>query len=316
MIRAAADRARGHIRVTPLLSSPGLDAIAGRRILVKAEALQVTGSFKARGGWAAVSALPPEVRQSGVIAFSSGNHAQGVAYAARAFDVPAVIIMPTDAPLAKINGTKALGAEVILYDRITQDRDAIGLTLSKARNLTLIRPYDDPEVIAGQGTCGLEIAVQAAEMGVAGADVLVCCGGGGLTSGIALALQADAPGLRVRPVEPVDFDDVSRSLVAGKILRNARLSGSICDAILTPQPGNLTFPILQKLSGPGIAVADLDCLRAMAVAFRELKIVLEPGGAIALAAALYQAGNDPVIVVASGGNVDRDMFARALALAD
>lgn len=316
MIRAAADRARGHIRVTPLLSSPGLDAIAGRRILVKAEALQVTGSFKARGGWAAVSALPPEVRQSGVIAFSSGNHAQGVAYAARAFDVPAVIIMPTDAPLAKINGTKALGAEVILYDRITQDRDAIGLTLSKARNLTLIRPYDDPEVIAGQGTCGLEIAVQAAEMGVAGADVLVCCGGGGLTSGIALALQADAPGLRVRPVEPVDFDDVSRSLVAGKILRNARLSGSICDAILTPQPGNLTFPILQKLSGPGIAVADLDCLRAMAVAFRELKIVLEPGGAIALAAALYQPGNDPVIVVASGGNVDRDMFARALALAD
>ena len=316
MIRAASDRARGHIRVTPLLCAPGLDAIAGRRILVKAEALQVTGSFKARGGWAAVSALPPKVRHSGVIAFSSGNHAQGVAYAARAFDVPAVIIMPSDAPLAKINGTKALGAEVILYDRITQDRDAIGLTLSKARNLTLIRPYDDPEVIAGQGTCGLEIAVQAAEMGVTGADVLVCCGGGGLTSGIALALQAQAPGLRVRPVEPVDFDDVSRSLVAGKILRNARLSGSICDAILTPQPGNLTFPIMQTLCGPGIAVADLDCLRAMAVAFRELKIVLEPGGAIALAAALYQGGNDPVIVVASGGNVDRDMFARALALAD
>ena len=313
MIRAAAERAKGHVRVTPLLSSPGLDALAGRQILVKAEALQVTGSFKARGGWAAVSALVPDVRRSGVIAFSSGNHAQGVAFAARAFEVPAVIIMPNDAPLAKINGTKALGAEVILYDRMTEDRDAIGLALSKARNLTLIRPYDDPEVIAGQGTCGLEIAVQAGDLT---ADVLVCCGGGGLTSGIALALEADAPGLRVRPVEPVDFDDVSRSLAAGQIVRNPRLTGSICDAILTPQPGNLTFPIMKKLCGPGVLVTDEQCLRAMAVAFRELKIVLEPGGAVALAAALYQGGTGPVIVVASGGNVDPAMFRRALELAD
>ena len=312
MIRAAADRARGHIRLTPMLSSSRLDAMAGRRILVKAEALQVTGSFKARGGWAAVSALPPDVRKSGVIAFSSGNHAQGVAYAARAFGVPAVIIMPKDVPLAKLNGTKALEAEVILYDRMTEDRDAIGSTLAQDRNLTLIRPFDDEQVIAGQGTCGLEIAAQAADMGVTTADVLVCCGGGGLTSGIALALAADAPGLRVRPVEPVDFDDVSRSLAAGDILRNARLSGSICDAIVTPQPGNLTFPILQRLCGPGIAVPDEDCLRAMAAAFAHLKLVLEPGGAIALAAALFHGGTDPVIVVASGGNVDPAMFIRAL----
>ena len=313
MIRAAADRVRGHVRVTPLLFSPGLDDLAGRRILVKAEALQVTGSFKARGGWAAVSALDPAVRQSGVIAFSSGNHAQGVAYAARAFGVPAVIIMPDDAPAAKISGTRALGAEVILYDRITEDRDAIGLALSEARNLTLIRPYDDPQVIAGQGTCGLEIAAQAGDLT---ADVLVCCGGGGLTSGIALALEAEAPGLRVRPVEPVDFDDVSRSLAAGRIERNARATGSICDAILTPQPGNLTFPIMKKLCGPGVLVTDEECLRAMAVAFRELKIVLEPGGAVALAAALYRGGTGPIVVVASGGNVDPAMFRRALDLAD
>ena len=317
MIRAAAARAQGHLRVTPMLTSAALDAIAGRRVLVKAEALQLTGSFKARGGWAAVSALDPDLRKSGVIAFSSGNHAQGVAHAARAFGVAAVIIMPHDAPLAKINGTKALGAEVILYDRMTDDRDALGAAHAQARNLTLIRPFDDPNVIAGQGTCGLEIAVQAAEFGISHADVLVCCGGGGLTSGIALALQADAPGLRARPVEPVDFDDVSRSLVAGHVVRNSRLSGSICDAIVTPQPGNLTYPIMQRLCGPGIVVPDADCLRAMAVAFRDLKIVLEPGGAIALAAALFQPQSvtgDAVIVVASGGNVDARMFARALEL--
>lgn len=312
MIRASADRARGHVKVTPMLSSPGLDAMAGRKILVKAEALQVTGSFKARGGWSAVSAMAPGARKAGVIAFSSGNHAQGVAYAARAFGVPAVIIMPKDAPLAKINGTKLLGAEVILYDRMTEDRDAIGTDLAIERHLTLIHPYDDEQVIAGQGTCGLEIATQAAEMGVTKADVLVCCGGGGLTSGIALALAADAPGLRARPVEPADFDDVSRSLAAGHIVRNARLSGSICDAIVTPQPGNLTFPILQRLCGPGIVVPDTDCLRAMAAAFAHLKIVLEPGGAVALAAALFHGGPEPVIVVASGGNVDPTLFTSAL----
>jgi threonine dehydratase len=195
---------------------------------------------------------------------------------------------------------------------MTEDRDLLGTTLALERNLTLIRPFDDEQVIAGQGTCGLEIATQAAEMGVARADVLVCCGGGGLTAGIALALAADAPELRVRPVEPVDFDDVSRSLAAGHIVRNARLTGSICDAIVTPQPGNLTFPIMQRLCGPGITVPDNDCLRAMSAAFAHLKLVLEPGGAVALAAALFQGGEDPVIVVASGGNVDPTFFTSAL----
>lgn len=315
MIEAANARLEGHVRRTPLLSSPFLDAIAGRRVLVKPECLQHTGSFKFRGGWSALSALDAETRARGVIAFSSGNHAQGIAYAAREHGAPAVIVMPSDAPRLKIENTKALGAEVITYDRETGDRDAIGAQLAAERQLTLIKPYDEPQVIAGQGTTGLEIAAQAAELGVETADVLVCCGGGGLTSGIALALQAKASGLRPRPVEPEGFDDVARSLQSGAIERNDRTTGSICDAIITPSPGKITFPIMKDLCGPGIAVPDEDCLRAMAAAFLRLKIVLEPGGAVALAAALYHpqlVKGDSVIAVASGGNVDADLFADAL----
>ena len=318
-IEAAAERLKGHARRTPLLSSPFLDRIAGRRLLVKAECLQHTGSFKFRGAWSALSALDPDTRAKGVIAFSSGNHAQGVAAAARAYGVPAVIVMPADAPEAKVAGTRGLGAEVVLYDRATQDRDALGAQLAAERGLTLIKPFDEPLVIAGQGTCGLEIAEQAAEAGVTEADVLVCCGGGGLTSGIALALEARAPGLRVRPAEPEGFDDVKRSLEAGRIERNAALSGNICDAIITPQPGNLTFPILHRLCGPGLAVSEEEALRAMRLAFRHLKIVAEPGGAVALAAALFRPAEirgDAVICTVSGGNVDPAIFARALALPD
>jgi len=315
MIRAALARAEGEVRETPLLSAPGLDEMAGRRVLVKAECLQWTGSFKFRGGWAAVSALDPAVRARGVIAISSGNHAQGVALAARRHGVPAVIVMPEDAPRAKIEGTRALGAEVVPYRRATEDRDAIGARLAQERGLTLIRPFDDGEVIAGQGTCGIEIARQAAVAGVAWADVLVCCGGGGLSAGIALALEAEAPGLRVRTVEPEGFDDMARSLQAGRPLRNARLSGTICDAIMTPEPGRLTLPVLMTRAGPGIAVSDGEALRAMAAAARHLKLVLEPGGAVALAAALFrpqEVAGDAVICIASGGNVDPEMLGRAL----
>lgn len=315
MIRAAADRLSGHVRRTPLLSSPFLDQIAGRRLLVKAECLQHTGSFKFRGGWSAVSALDPETRARGVIAFSSGNHAQGVAHAATLHGVPSVIIMPSDAPRLKIDNTRALGADVVLYDRATEDRDEIGARLASERGLTLIKPFDEPQVIAGQGITGLEIAAQAAALGVTTADVLVNCGGGGLTSGIALALEAEAPGMTARPVEPEEFDDTTRSLASGKIERNTRLSGSICDAIITPQPGNLTFPILSRLCGPGIVVSEAQALHAMALAFLRLKIVLEPGGACSLAAALFhgdQIGADTVIAVTTGGNVDPEMFIRAL----
>ncbi|MDC0658538.1 threonine/serine dehydratase [Leisingera sp. SS27] len=316
MIEAAAERLNGHACVTPLLSSPFLDEIAGRRLLVKAECLQHTGSFKFRGGWSAVSALSEEERKRGVIAYSSGNHAQGVAAAAKAHGTPAVIVMPADAPQPKIKNTRDLGAEVVLYDRTGgESREAVGAENAKVRGLTLIKPYDEPLVIAGQGTCGLEIAEQAAAEGITQADVLVNCGGGGLSSGIALALEARVPGLRVRPVEPEGFDDVTRSLAAGEVRQNTSLSGSICDAILTPQPGEITFPILSRLCGPGIVVTEEEAMRAMALAFLRLKIVLEPGGAASLAAALFHSSRidgDAVIAVATGGNVDAALFREAL----
>lgn len=315
MIDAAATRAHGITRRTPLLSAQALDAIAGRRVLVKPECLQWTGSFKFRGAWSALTALPDDQRAKGVIAFSSGNHAQGVALAAQRLGVPAVILMPSDAPASKIDGTRSYGAEVVLYDRGRESREQIGADIAKARDLTLVRPYDDPQVIAGQGTCGLEIAEQAAEEGVTEADVLVCCGGGGLTAGIALALEARAPGLRPRPAEPAGFDDTARSLRSGQRETNATEAGGLCDAILTPSPGEITFPINARLCGPGIVVTDDEVLQAMALAARHLKVIAEPGGAAALAAALFhgtEIEGDAVICTISGGNLDPEMLIRAL----
>ena len=315
LITAAAERLEGRAVRTPLLSSPFLDEIAGRQVLVKPECLQKTGSFKYRGAFSAVSALDPTEREKGVIAFSSGNHAQGIALAARQHGCPAVIIMPSDAPQLKIANTRALGAEVVLYDRANESREALGDTLSRQRGLTLIKPYDEPQVIAGQGTIGLELAVQAQAAGVTNADVLVCCGGGGLTSGIALALEASAPKLRARPCEPEGFDDTARSLASGQIQRNTQMAGGLCDAIVTPQPGELTFPIMHRLCGPGLVVTETEALQAMAVAFQRLKLVVEPGGAVALAAALFhpkKIEGPAVIAIISGGNVDNAVFTRAL----
>ncbi|WP_209834873.1 threonine/serine dehydratase [Ruegeria sp. HKCCE3926] len=315
MIEAAAERLKGHVRETPILSSPFLDTLAGRRIWVKPECLQHTGSFKFRGAWSAISALDEGIRQRGVIAYSSGNHAQGVAMAASKHGIASVIVMPSDAPQLKIDNTRALGGEVVLYDRANEKREEIGEAIAAERGLTLIRPYDEPQVIAGQGTTGLEIARQAAGIGVSQSDVLICCGGGGLTSGIALALEKHAPNLRARPCEPEGFDDVKRSLASGRIQNNNAASGNICDAILTPQPGDITFPILHRLCGPGLSVTEDEALQAMAYAFLRLKIVLEPGGAVALAAALFRGDEiegDDVIVVTSGGNVDPGIFAKAL----
>lgn len=312
-IAAAAKRLAGVARQTPLLGSPVLDELAGKRVLIKAECLQHTGSFKFRGGWSALTALPEDVRARGVIAYSSGNHAQGVARAAQILRVPAVIVMPSDSPALKLANTAAMGAEVVTYDRTRDAREEIGEILAEERGLTLVRPYDEPEVIAGQGTCGLEIAQQATEAGVRDGEVLVCCGGGGLSAGIALALEARAPGLRLRTCEPEGFDDVARSLEAGARVANTAASGSICDAILTPCPGDLTFPILLERAGPGLVVSDQEALRAVALAFLRLKIVVEPGGAVALAAALFRETADTVIAVATGGNIDPGMFSRALA---
>ncbi len=314
-VRASAERLAGVTSITPLLEAPQINALAGRRVLVKAECLQRTGSFKFRGAWSRLSLLTPEELKRGVVAFSSGNHAQAVAHSAQLHETPAVIIMPNDAPRAKIEATRGYGAEVILYDRENESREEIGNKLATERGLTLVRPYDDRYVISGQGTVGLEVAKQARDAGVEKADFLVCCSGGGLSAGVALALEAEAPNLRVRPAEPVDFDDFGRSLIAGEKVTNARMSGSIQDAILTPTPGDLTFPIGQRLFGRGLAVSDDEALRALALAWRWLRIVVEPGGAAALAAALFrrdQIDGDAVIVTASGGNVDRAIFDQAL----
>lgn len=310
------DLLAGKAVYTPLLENEYVNDLAGRRVLLKAECLQRTGSFKFRGGWSAVSQLDEASRSRGVLAYSSGNHAQGVALAARIAGVRATIIMPSDAPTVKIENTKDLGAEVIIYDRPGgEDRELIGQQLAFDRGLTLIKPYDNPHVIAGQGTVGLEIAEQATIAGVSAADVLVCCGGGGLSAGIALALEANAPGLIVRPVEPVAGDDVVRSLQSGRREFNVGQPNSICDAIVTPSPGELTFPILKRLCGRGLTVTDDEALNAMAVAVRGFKLVAEPGGAVALAAALgdhTSLTGDTVICVLSGGNVDPALLALAL----
>ena len=314
-IRSAASRLKGYVRETPILTSPFLNEIAGKNIYVKAESLQHTGSFKFRGGWSAISEMSEKKRKNGVLAISSGNHAQGVANAARAFNTKSVIIMPEDAPSLKIANTRKLGAEVILYDRLNQNREELGAQIAKDRELTLIKPYDEPLVIAGQGTCGLELAEQCKDLHISKADVIVCCGGGGLTAGIALALEQEAPEFTVRTAEPEQFNDVARSLEAGKICRNHSMSGSICDAILTPEPGEITFPIMKKLCGKGFTVSDEECMRAIYLAFIRLKLVLEPGGAAALAAALFHSNKidcENVIIVATGGNIDKETFTKAL----
>lgn len=315
-IRDAARRLSGVAVRTPLLESPLLNARLGGRLLVKAEPLQRTGSFKFRGAYNRIALIPEADRSKGVVAVSSGNHAQGVAAAARLFGLAATVVMPDDAPAIKRANTEALGATVIPCDRYRDDRNAMVQEIAERTGATLVKPYDDPGIIAGQGTIGLEIAEQTAEIGVRADAVLVCCGGGGLVSGTALALSETAPGVPVWCVEPADFDDTRRSLTAGERLGNAPEARSICDALLSPMPGELTFALNRRLLAGGLAVDDDEVRYAMRVAFESLKLVVEPGGAVAIAAAL--AGRIPTagrttVVVASGGNVDPETFRQALA---
>ena len=314
-IEAAAGRLAGHAVLTPLLSSPALDARTGGRILLKPEIFQRNGSFKFRGAYNKVAQLAAGGTRA-VIAFSSGNHAQGVADAARLCGLAATIIMPRDAPAIKIENTRALGAEIVLYERRGEDREAIAERLIAERGAALVRPYDDPAVIAGQGTVGRELAAQAAALGAVPETVLVPCDGGGLTAGIALALEAVLPAARVRPVEPAGFDDTARSLVAGERLGNAAEATSFCDALMAAMPGRLTFPINRRLVGPGLSVTDAEVSAALAYAFRVLKLVIEPGGAVGLAALLagkLDVRGRTVAVVLSGGNVDPATYAAAIA---
>ncbi len=317
------DIERAHRRIahlitkTPLLNSPRLDDIAGRRLWLKAEPLQMTGSFKFRGACSAISNLSDEARDRGVIAYSSGNHAQGIALAAKIFKTRAMIVMPHDAPANKVANTRAYGAEIIHYERGTESREAIGAELASKFGLTLVKPYDDPAVIAGQGTVGLELSEQIAAQGLSVSTILCCCGGGGLSAGIATAMAVTNPDITLFTAEPEGFDDTARSLRSGERVANETEQGSICDAIVTPTPGELTFPILKALAGGGFAVSDQQTMRAMRHAFDTLKLVTEPGGAVALAAALFAENlpaSDDLVVIISGGNVDEAMFAKALSI--
>lgn len=312
-IEAAANRIRPHIFKTPLLESPRLNDFLGFRLLIKAEALQHTGSFKLRGATNAVWSLGDEVRH--VVAFSSGNHAQGVARAVTTRGINATIIMPADTPATKIEGTKAYGAEVVTYDRYSESREDIGAALSQKLNADLIKPYDDVRVIAGQGTVGLEIARQAAAMGIVPDALLCCCGGGGLIAGTSIALHAHFPDTKIWCAEPEFYDDTKRSLESGERQRAQTEKTSICDAIVTPEPGVLTFPINRTHLSGGAVVSDEHVLKTVATLFKHLKIIVEPGGAVAVAAALTgQIPKDAqtIVAVASGGNIDTDMFKRAL----
>ncbi|HUG85719.1 MAG TPA: threonine/serine dehydratase [Euzebya sp.] len=308
-----------HAVRTPLLESPRLNERLGGRLLVKAESLQRIGAFKFRGALNRISRLSPEEQKRGVLAFSSGNHAQAVAHAAQLFGIDAVIVMPADAPATKIRNTREYGAEVVLYDRYTQDRAQVGVDLADQRGLVLVPPFDDPYVIAGQGTLGLEVIAQAAEMDAPLDAFAVPISGGGLTAGCMLAFEAESPGTETYGVEPVDFDDTRRSMEAGERLRNDPDARSICDAVQTESPGRLTWPINQRLLTGVVTVSDDEALQAMAVAMTELKLVVEPGGAIALAAALtgrVPVADRTVAVVCSGGNTDPAMLRRALATPD
>jgi threonine dehydratase len=314
-IRAAAERLAGVAVRTPLLEAPLLNAQIGGRLLIKAEPLQRTGSFKFRGAYNRMSLIPEAERAKGVVAFSSGNHAQGVAAAAGILGLPATVVMPSDAPAIKRANTEALGAKVVLYDRHRDDRDAIGAEITNRTGATIVRPYDDPAIIAGQGTVGLEIAEQVTALGVRPDAVLVCCGGGGLVSGTALALSETLPGVPVWCVEPEQFDDTRRSLEAGQRQTNPSDARSICDALLSPTPGVLTFELNRQLLAGGLAVSDVEVRSAMRASFEHFKLVVEPGGAVAIAAALsgkIAVAGRTIVAVASGGNVDPAMYRRIL----
>jgi len=314
-VKAAADRIAGQAVVTPLYESPALNARLRGRILLKAENLQRTGSFKFRGAYNTISQIPVQDRARGVVAYSSGNHAQGVAAAAALVGLPATIVMPEDAPAIKKENTKSYGAEIVLYDRFGESREKVAEELAKDRGATLIRPYDDPNIIAGQGTCGLEIVTQAKALGAAPDAVLICCGGGGLSAGCALALSNELPQAKLYTVEPEGFDDTARSFKTGTRQDNVPGARSFCDALLSPNPGELTFAINKQAFAGGLVVTDTEVAEAMAYAFRSLKLVVEPGGAVTLAALLsgkIDAKGKTIAATLSGGNVDPETFCEVL----
>ncbi len=301
---------------TPLLSSPVLDARLGARVFLKPEVLQRTGSFKFRGAYNKLASIPRETRASGVVAFSSGNHAQGVAAAAALFGTPATIVMPSDAPVLKRERTKDYGAKVVLYDREHEDREAIAKDIVAGTGATLVPPYDDPWIIAGQGTAGREIAEDLAALGIAPDVVVAPASGGGLIAGIATAMKARFPGAQAYSAEPANYDDHAQSLKAGRRIPHHARERTFCDALMAQIPGELTFSINSRLLSGGISATDTEVGTAVAFAFHELKLVVEPGGAVALAALLagkLDLGGKTAVIVLSGGNVDGEVFGRLVA---
>jgi threonine dehydratase len=301
---------------TPLLLFPVLDGRAGTRVFLKPEMLQRTGSFKFRGAFNKLSSIPQARRGGGVVAFSSGNHAQGVAAAAQILDMRATIVMPSDAPASKRERTKGYGAEVVLYDRDREDREAIARGIAEKRGATLVKPYDDPFVIAGQGTAGREIAEDMTKLGIAPDIVIAPASGGGLIAGVATAVKARFPNAEVIVAEPEAFDDHSLSLRAGKREAHAAQGRTICDALMAQIPGEITFAINSKLLSRGVTASDAEVGAAVAFAYRELKLVVEPGGAVGLAALLagrIDVKGKNVVIVLSGGNVDADLYAKLIA---
>ena len=317
-VLAAAKRIAPYAVRTPLVEAPALSAIRGGRVFLKLENLQRTGSFKFRGALNRILMIPESERGKGVVAFSSGNHAQGVAAAAQFLGIPALIVMPADAPKAKIAGTRAFGADIVTYDRLKDDREAIAAKFCAERGATLIKPYDDPGVMAGQGTAGLEIAEDIARFGVTLDAAAAPCSGGGLVTGVALALKGAGVAAPVHPVEPVNFDGMKRSLAAHQRISAPGTSQggplSIADALMAPVPGHHVFALADGLLAPGIAVTDDELRRAVAFAALKLKLLVEPGGSAALAA--YLAGKlegESVALVISGGNADFASIAQAVA---
>lgn len=311
-VERAAARISGVALRTPLFESIELGELAGGRVFIKAENLQRTGSFKIRGAYNLMSQLSPARASRGVVAWSSGNHAQGVACAGKLLGIDTTIVMPEDAPRAKLENTRALGGKVVTYDRYTRDREAIARDIAAEGGAEIVPSFDHEHIIAGQGTVGLEIAEQCDELGVRPEQVLICCGGGGLTAGSAIALKARWQDSSIYTVEPEAFDDTARSFESGQRESVAGDARSICDALQTSTPGQLTFEINRRLVAGGLTVSDDDVRAAMRFAFRQFKFVVEPGGAVALAALLTKRVDTEgrtTIVVISGGNVDEELFA-------
>jgi threonine dehydratase len=315
-VRDAAARIAGQAHRTPMLEWAALNERAGGRVLIKPETLQRTGSFKFRGAYNRISRLDPVKDAAGVVAYSSGNHAQGVAAAARIVGIPAVIVMPDDTPAIKMENTRGYGAQVRTFDRASEDRQAVAETIAAERGAVIVPPFDDVHVIAGQGTVGLELVEDARRAGLTLDALMVPAGGGGLIAGVNLVVAALSPATQVYSVEPAGFDDHARSLASGKRERNRGGTGSICDALLAWEPGELTFPINEAHLRGGLVVSDDEVRAAVAYAWRELKLVVEPGGAVALAALLsgrIDTADRTTGIVLSGGNVDPALYSDIIA---